>query len=105
MSAVRRLLLVSLDSGEPIFDGDLADYQYATVEVYLTHCLRDKRSVGCVDTARLQRAPKGPGQSPGCGGDQVVDCCGRRRIGALIDAVVLGDFGMDTKRDRAIMAG
>ena len=56
------------------------------------------------DVARLQRAPEGPRQSAGRGGDDVVERRGARLEGGGGDLVVLGDRPVDAEDDRLRLA-
>ena len=101
---LHRFLLILFYSREAIGHRDLADDEHLAVEMDFTDRLRDEWPVRCIDTARLQRAPKGPGQSPSRRRDQIVDRCRGRGKGVFIDPVVLGDLGVDSECDRTLVA-
>ena len=65
----------------------------------LTHRFGSEAPIACVDAARLQRAPEGPGQSPGRGRNEVIERCGIRRKIVHVDAIVLGHLTVHTERD------
>ena len=52
-----------------------------------------------IDSTRLQRAPEGSNQSAAGRGDDIVESGSVRRHEIGIDAVVLGDLGVDTEPD------
>lgn len=66
--------------------------EYLALEFDLTGHLAGELSAACVDAARFQRAPEGPGQSPGGRGHEIVESRGIRGEILRRDAVVLGDF-------------
>lgn len=78
---------------DPFNDQDLA------ILLNLTDGLRSEVSSACIDAARLQRAPEGPGQSAGGRGNDVVEGRGVRRIVGRIHLIMLCDIGVDPERD------
>jgi hypothetical protein len=58
-----------LVGGQPVGDMDAPDDQDLTVQLDLTDRVCLETTVSGRDAARLQRAPEGPGQSPGGRGD------------------------------------
>ncbi len=69
---------------------DAADDQHFSVQLDLAGRLRTEPALSGGNPARLQRAPKGPRQSPGGGRHDVVQRGGMRRMDLGVHAVVLG---------------
>ena len=71
---------------------DASDDQHLPVQLDLTGCFRGQESLPGRDPARLQRAPKGSGESPGGGSHDIVQ---RGRVGLVdgrIHSVMLCDL-------------
>lgn len=71
---------------------DAADDQNLFLELDLTDRFRGQITFACRDTARLQRASEGAGQSTSCGGDHVVERGGMGREAVYIVLVPLSDL-------------
>jgi len=84
---------------ECVRDMDAFDDQDLAVSLDLASSVRDQVPTGCVDAARLQRAPEGSRQSTAGGGDNVVDRGGIRRVFIRVDTVVFGDGSVDSEAD------
>jgi hypothetical protein len=92
-----------LVGGQPVGDVDAPDDQHLAVQLDLADRVCLETTVSGGDAARLQRAPEGPGQSPGGRGDQVVQG-GRVRLGLLgTGAVMLGHRAVDPEGDRPVL--
>ena len=99
------LLLViddSLVDHQVVGDVDAPDHQHLGVELDLADCVCLETTVSGRDAARLQRAPEGPGQSPGGRGHQIVQGGGVRLLGCQVGAVVLGHRAMYAEGDRLV---
>jgi hypothetical protein len=72
-----------------------ADDQHLPVQFHLPGRLRVQPPFAGRDPARLQRATKGPGKSPGGRGHDIVQRGGVGRVDGWIHAVVLRDLRMD----------
>ena len=94
-----------LVGGQPVGHVDAPDHQDLAVQLDLADRVRVETTVSGGDAARLQRAPEGPGQSPGSRGHQVVQG-GRMRLAVLgVSAVVLGHRAVDPEGHRRSSAG
>lgn len=71
---------------------DASDDQHLPVQLDLTGGFRGKKSLPGRDPARLQRAPKGSGESPGCGSHDVVQRGCVRLVDGRIHSVMFGDL-------------
>lgn len=85
---IRMHLMDSLDrlahlfqSPELVMHGDSADDQHAALQFNFTHSLRGQLAIRCINLARLQRAPKGTGESARGGCDDVIERGRVRRKG------------------------
>jgi len=100
VSAQRGLALVFRTTIESISDPDPFDHQHAAFHLDVTLGLRGQIALAGVDLARLQRATKGPGQSTGRRGDDVVEGSGLRVVLAGGRVVVLSHLVMDAEEHR-----
>lgn len=73
---------VRLDD-EPVANPNALDHEDAVLDLDLTLGFRCEKPLARADAARFQRAPEGPGQSPGGSGDHVIE---RRRLLGLATA-------------------
>lgn len=71
---------------------DAADDQHLLFDLDLTDRFRGQIAFACRDTARLQRASEGAGQSTGCGGDYIVERGGVSGEAVYIVLVPLSDL-------------
>ena len=90
---------------QTILDVDSPDDQNLVLDLDLTRDLCREIAFVQLDTARLQRASQGTGQSPAGRGDDVVEGRSAWREALGIDAVVFGDLGMDSKQSRFFLCG
>jgi len=74
-----------------------SDHQYVLFQLYFASCFRDQPAVSGRNVTRLQRAAKGAGQSAGGRGHDVIEGGCVRIVDVGIDAVMLGDFGVDAE--------
>ena len=88
---------------EPIIDPDPFDYEDPVVSFDLPGRLDLVPLRINLDLTRLQRACKRAGQSAAGRCDDVVKRRGARRVLPRIDAVVLGDLGMNPERDGIVL--
>jgi hypothetical protein len=65
-------LALSRRDPQPVLHVDTPDDQHLAVQLDFAGCLGCKASLSRRDPARLQRAPKGPGESAGGRGHNVV---------------------------------
>jgi hypothetical protein len=79
---------------------DAPDDQDLAVQLDLADRVCLETTVSGGDAARLQRAPEGPGQSPGGRGHQVVQGGGVRLAVLGVAAVVLGHRAVDPEGER-----
>jgi hypothetical protein len=79
---------------------DAFDDQHAAVRLDLAAGFGNQFSIACRDLARLQRTTKGAGQSAGGGRHHIIQRGGMGFMDVGIDTVVLGDFGMHSKKNR-----
>jgi hypothetical protein len=95
--------LLGLVGGEPVGDVDAPDDQDLAVQLDLADRVCLETTVSGRDATRLQRAPEGPGQSPGGRGDQIVQR-GRVRLAVLgVGAVVLGYGAVHPEGERSVL--
>ena len=91
---------LGLVGGQPVGDMDAPDDQDLVVQLDLADRVCLETTVSGWDAARLQRAPEGPGQSPGGRGHQIVQGGGVRLAVLGIGAVVLGHGAVYPEGDR-----
>jgi len=90
---------------EPVADGDPLDHEHAVTLEHLTDGLRLVALVMDLYLTRLQRARERAGQSAPRRCDDVVERGRVRGEVPRVDAVVLGDLGVNAERDRLALRG
>jgi len=99
VDALRRLAFV-LCHTQMVGDVDPPHHQHVTLGFYLADCLGGQIALTGRNSARFQRAPKGAGQSAGCGANQII----KRRCMGFVNVrtypVMLGDFGVHSEQNR-----
>ena len=105
MEAVDALGLLTPVSGygKAVVDGDPLDHEDVVLGLYLADSLDLELFALDLDLTRLQRAGESAGQSAASRGDDVVE---RRRMGWELlsrDAVMRGNFGMDSENHRLLL--
>jgi hypothetical protein len=81
-------------------DVNALDDQHLSLFSNFTDRFASQPPLSCRNIARLQRAAQGAGQSTGRGGYHIIQRGSVGLVDILINAVVLGDFGVDAKKDR-----
>jgi len=84
-------------------DVDTANDEHLPIQFDLTGRVRGQPSIAGRDPARLQRAPKGAGESPGGRGHDIIQRGGVRHVDLGIHAVVFRDLRMDAEERRLIL--
>jgi hypothetical protein len=102
MDTLRDLTVCGIEP-QVVGDVDTANDEHLPVQFDLTGRVRGQPSLAGRDPARLQRAPKGAGESPGGRGHDVIQRGGVRRVDLGIHAVVFGNLRMDAEECRRIL--
>jgi hypothetical protein len=102
METLRDLAVCGIEL-QVVGDVDTANDEHLPVQFDLTGCVRGQPPLAGRDPARLQRAPKGAGESPGGGGHDVIQRGRVRRVDLGIHAVVFRNLGMDAEECRLIL--
>jgi len=89
--------------GEPVVDSDPLDHEHSVVGFDLAGRLDVVALWIDFDLARLQRACERAGQSAAGRRNDVIERRGVWRVLGGIDAVVLGNLGVDPERDRVVL--
>jgi hypothetical protein len=100
-----RLLTLLLRHGQAVVGRDPFDHEHAVALEDLADGLDLIPLRIDFDLTRFQRAGKGARQSATGRGDDIVERRGVRRKLLGIDAVVLGDLGVDPEGDRVALRG
>ena len=102
MDTLRELAVCGIEF-QVVGDVDTANDEHLPVQFDLTGRVRGQPPLAGRDPARLQRAPKGAGESPGGRGHDVIQRGGVRRVDLGIHAVVFRDLRMDAEECRLIL--
>ena len=89
--------------GEPVVDSDPLDHEHSVVGFDLAGRLDVVALWIDFDLARLQRACERAGQSAAGRRNDVIERRGVWRVLGGIDAIVLGNLGVDPERDRVVL--
>jgi hypothetical protein len=82
-----------------------ADNQHISVFFNFPSCLRSQITLTGRYFARFQRAAKGAGQSAGRSGNDIIQRGGMGLVDLRVNAVMLGNLGMNAKPHRFIFLG
>jgi len=105
VNALDVLAAVGRYAAQPVAHGDSFDHEHAIAVEDLTLGLDLQRFGLELDSTRLQRARERARQSAAGRGHDVVERRGLRREVAGLDAVVIGDLGVDAELNRLSRAG
>lgn len=101
---LRRRALLGVQS-KPVGHMDAANDEHVAVFLDLADRLRREVPLACWDLARFQRTAKAAGESAGGRGYKVIERRVTGLVHRLVNAVVLGDRGVDAEIDGFCMDG
>lgn len=104
MRSLSNLVLVGCET-KLICHDDAPHHQHLIFLANFPNDVRHQSTIIGGDPTRLQRATKGADQSAGGRSDEVINRCCMRFVFRHVDAIMLGDFGVGTKRNGLITGG